>query len=85
MPDVKYDTNYYVKLPNHEVYLKEASPVSIVFSEFFSAATPYRQDEAIRIAKKYSLVVEECTITTTTEVAKKIIYQEKDSEEIFKR
>ena len=75
MPDVKYDTKYYVKLPVHELYVKESSALHLEFACFFDHASPFTKDEATKLAERYSLDVSERTITTTTEVKTNIVYE----------
>lgn len=75
MPDVKNDTSYYVKLPNHYLYVRSVNSLHLDFASFFEDASSFTRDEAITLAKRYSLEVKERTITTTTEINEKIIYK----------
>jgi len=72
---IKVDEEYYVKLPNHELYVEELSSLYLKFACFFDNANPFTESEARKIAERYSLQVVERTVTTTTEIKSKIIYK----------
>ena len=65
---------YYVKLPGKHVYLTACNSGHLGFSEYLSDAKKLSEDEALKIAKEYLLEVEEVTVTTTTQVEKKVIF-----------
>jgi len=75
MADVKYDTKYYVKLPGHELYVKESDALHLEFACFFDNANSFTKEKAIELAKGYSLEVAEHTVTTTTDIKTKIVYK----------
>ena len=67
MPAVTYKTEYYVRLPKQMVYVQESEASSLTFSFFFDNAKCFTKDDAVKLAKKYDLEIEERTITTTVD------------------
>lgn len=79
-PRITSDTKYYVKFPGQWMYVNDKTGGKMTFSEFFDDAHAYSKEDAIKLAKEYSLDVEERIVTTSIETKSTIIYTHRKME-----
>jgi len=72
---ISVEVEYYIKLPDHELYVEELNGLYLKFARFFDNANSFTETEAYKIADMFSLQVVERTVTVTTKTKAEVIYK----------